>query len=89
MLDFIRRHQRSGTHHKGDTSMTTTQRIDLELTQANYNYAIHRLQVLLSAPSKLGSPEDVAIFELTHFIEDYETARRNESNVFEPYYLEA
>lgn len=61
----------------------------MEPTQANYNLAIHRIQVLLSNPSKLGSPEDVEIFELAHFIEDYEMLRNAESKTFEPYIYES
>lgn len=59
----------------------------MEYTQANYNLAVARLNVLLEACSKMGSAEDIEVMHLGRFIEDFETQRCG--TAFEPYYIEA
>lgn len=58
----------------------------LELTQSNYNFAIHRLRLLLSEPLKLGSESEIEMMLHARFVEDYEVSRAGKA--FEPYYLE-
>lgn len=60
--------------------------MNLDLTQANYNLASRRLQVLLGQDLKNGSAEEIEAMELARFLEDFELSR-GDCPTWEPSYL--